>query len=75
MGYRRFCCKSDTELQHAYGLIKKDYENCTIEQVLNMCVELHRRGQFNQLGGFLNWLGTLNSIPVGSQEEYRIVPG
>ena len=74
-GYRRFCGKSDREMAHDYSLIRRDYEHVTSEQLLNMIVELRRRGQHNQLGSLLDWLGTLNSVPPGEQEEYRIVPG
>ena len=74
MGFRRFIKKSEYELNYASGLIRRDYEHCTSEQLLNIIVEMRRRGQVNQLGSLLDWLTTMNSIPVHEAEEYRIVP-
>jgi hypothetical protein len=76
VGYRRYCGKSDTELSAAYTLIRKDLAHCSAEQVLNVIVELSRRGNRNQLASLLEFLSSLNSVPAGQNvEEYRMIPG
>jgi hypothetical protein len=71
-GFRRFVGKSQHEFLHALSLIKRDYGNITSEQLLNVVVEAHRRGNRNQVDGLLDYLGEMNGEQFAPEMEDRI---
>ena len=54
--FRRFIEASDREIRAAMLLINRDYVHVTSEQLLNVIVELKRRGEINKLNTLLEQL-------------------
>jgi len=71
-GFRRFIHKSEHEFSHSVSLVRRDYSGVSSEQLLNVLVELYRRGSRNQLDSVLMYLMEMNGEVFAGEPEDRI---